>query len=299
MQKNTLPKNQLLEKVLKNVSICSFETSFHVYFFLLLIFVDSTACKKTKLNTIDIKSVKNNCVVDETATLKLESCQDKVNSRKSKEFRIILNKICPDDCKVHQKFDEVEVQTTKEHIKHGDKINLVADNHSGLRRTGRTQKVVEKYDPTKNIKPKTSKAVQIITPVQMSNIIWTELTTKCTDVEVGMVVCAKMATYWPWPAQIINMKNKNVRVKFFGDLREGNVQKFQCVPLINCHNLIYNYLRTIDEETRRSWYNDLIGSLDISSRGRVKHFPIRKLYLQAVKDVEIYFNSEVKLLNNF
>lgn len=162
-----------------------------------------------------------------------------------------------------------------------------------MRRTGRTQKVVEKYDSTKDIQPKTNKAVHIITPVQMSNIIWRELTTKCTDVKVGMIVCAKMATYWPWPAQIINIKNKNARVKFFGDLREGNVQKFQCVPLI------YNYLRTIDDETRRCWYSDLIGSLDISSRGRVKHFPIRKLYLQAVKDVEIYFNSEVKLLNNF
>lgn len=124
---------------------------------------------------------------------------------------------------------------------------------------------------------------QIVTPTQMSNILWKELISRNNDIAVGMIVCAKMATYWPWPAQLLSFKGKKARIRFFGDYREGTVDKIQCVPYIHCHSLIFNYIRTIEPLKRKAWIKDLDEIADVSKRRQqIAGFQIKKIFMQAV-----------------
>lgn len=276
----------------------------------MIIVVNSSvvASKKRKVPKIDVETIQSTCNVQDAVISKVKTSTNHLNGWKAKQFSIKLTRISTNECistnkcYSHEKIDEIVIECkTKEQRNEKrvecDKISPEQTDEPTLRRTQRKTKALERFDSdlVSNPKPKQPKAIQIITPIQMSNIIWTELTTKSFDVQIGMVVCAKMATYWPWPAQVINIKGQKARVKFFGDLKEGNVPKFQCVPLIHCHRLIFNYIKTIDEKTRKSWYEDLATVLDASTRSNVRTFPQKKLYLQAVKDIQTYYGSEMNL----
>lgn len=191
------------------------------------------------------------------------------------------------------KFKRCEVLLTRcDHLI----VNTASEKSPQLRRSSRKKQVESESvlsSPKKEIK---EKRVQIITPIQMCNILWLELSTKNYEAKVGMIVCAKMATFWPWPAQVIKITRKKARVKFFGDLREGSVDIIQCVPYPKCHNLIFNYLKSIDEAKRKLWISDLFKTLDPASR-RIHDHPLKRLFIQAVRDVEIYLEFDTSMLN--
>lgn len=154
----------------------------------------------------------------------------------------------------------------------------------------------ETTKPTEQQKLKqTTKNNAVISTTQMTAILWRELTLKGFDIEIGMIVCAKMVTFWPWPAQVIKFQKNRARVKFFGDLREGSVVKNQCVPFINCHHIIFNYISTIDKVTRDNFKRNVIGNL--SEPRNIRHKPLKEQYLQSIKDVELYLGSQNKLLS--
>lgn len=134
----------------------------------------------------------------------------------------------------------------------------------------------------------------VISTTQMTSILWRELTLKGFEIKIGMIVCAKMATFWPWPAQVINFQRNRARVKFFGDLREGSVIQSQCVPFINCHHIIFNYLSSIDKLTIANFKRNVIDNL--SEPRNIRHKPLKEQYLQSIKDVEVYLESQNSLL---
>lgn len=254
--------------------------------------------KKRKVPKIDVETVQSTCDVRDAVISQLKTTTN--NLAGVKQFSIVLTRLSTNECYSHEKVDEIVIESkTKERRNQkkveNDRISSEQSNEPTLRRTQRKQKSLKRFDSAlvNNSKPKEPKSIQIITPIQMANIIWTELTTKSFDVHIGMVVCSKMPTFWPWPSQVINIKGKKARVRFFGDLKEGNVQIFQCVPLMHCHGLIFNYIRTIEEQTRKSWYEDLATVLDASARSNV---PLKKMYLQAVKDIQTYYGSDMNLL---
>lgn len=130
----------------------------------------------------------------------------------------------------------------------------------------------------------------------MSNLIWCELTSRNLKICVGMLVCAKMRTFWPWPATIVSITGNKARVRFFGDLREGSVNKLQCVPFTECHRLVFSYVTNIETKQRRMWYSEAIPTLERIVNS-TKGFPQKKLYLQALKDVELYTGFEFPILS--
>lgn len=163
-----------------------------------------------------------------------------------------------------------------------------------LRRSGRN-KTFKKTEQNEPIIIPTQKVAQIITPTQMSNIMWRELTTKNFELKIGMIVCGKMATYWPWPSQIVSFNKKKAVLKFFGDFRKGSVDKANCVPFYHCHSVVLNYIRTIPKEHLEKWLNEL--DVDMNPEKR-KNMPIRQLFLQSIKDVEITLGITWSIFNS-
>lgn len=153
---------------------------------------------------------------------------------------------------------------------------------------------------TKTDAPKTKqKALSIITPIQMSNILWRELTCRGFEIKVGCIVLAKMATFWPWPAQVTNLNSKRAHVKFFGDLRVGSIERFQCVPYFDFHSVVFNYLQTINEIHLIKWIKMLDNKLDEVNRPKIiRGMCLRQLYLQAVRDIEVYLKCERSMIDS-
>lgn len=176
-------------------------------------------------------------------------------------------------------------------------------NEAPLRRSKRVEDAVARSTIPK---PKSNAEIisknsfrQIITPTQMTNILWKELISRNNKIAIGMIICAKMATYWPWPAQLLSFKGKKARIRFFGDYREGTVDKMQCVQYMDCHSIIFNYIHTIESAKRKIWINDLDETADISKRRQhIAGFQIKKLYMQAVRDVEVHLNFPISLLKS-
>lgn len=131
----------------------------------------------------------------------------------------------------------------------------------------------------------------LITPTQMTNILWRSMVVKGWDIEVGMLVCAKMSTYWPWPAQVTGIFRKKVRVTFFGDLREGSVD-ITCVPFYNCQAIVLNYVNIIDEKTKNSFKQNVIDNIEKPRNNFHKKVSLKHLYLQAIRDLELYAGKE-------
>lgn len=145
--------------------------------------------------------------------------------------------------------------------------------------------------------PSSKKQLKPITPLQTANILWKKLVDNKIDVRIGMIVLAKMTTFWPWPAQILNFNKKKARVKFFGDLREGSVDRSACIPFYSCDSVIFNYLISIPESKRNEFKNSLFESLDEPSRKvAIQCMPIQKLFIQAIRDVEIVLNVPESML---
>lgn len=154
-----------------------------------------------------------------------------------------------------------------------------------LRRSQR--KIPEKTVPEDKKHEHSKQVSTLITPTQMTNILWRSMVVKGFAIEVGMLVCAKMNTYWPWPARVIGLFRKKARVKFFGDLREGSVDLNACVPFYNCQGIILNYINIIDEKTKQSFKQNFIDDIEKPRNNIQKKISLKELYLQAVRDVEL------------
>lgn len=184
-------------------------------------------------------------------------------------------------------------------VQHHDneKLNLSSPipSEQVIRRSSRakkatTSKVQETADKT------TTKNKAIISATQMSTILWRELTMRFTELSVGMIVCAKMSTFWPWPAQIVRFQRDRVYVKFFGDLRTGSVPKNQCVPYPHCQNIIQNYVSSIDNKTKEVFKKNIIDNLTKSRNDFLKKMSLKVTYLQSLRDVEIYLEFKDSFL---
>lgn len=136
------------------------------------------------------------------------------------------------------------------------------------------------------------KRVQAITPIQKANILWNQLSSQSWRIDVGSLACAKMATFWPWPAQITRIDKNKAYVKFFGDLRHGVVEKKHCVPYHLCHSVVFHYLQSLELKQRKKWELEIDLVLDEENRSKlIKSMPLRILYLQATKDIEYYWQN--------
>lgn len=127
----------------------------------------------------------------------------------------------------------------------------------------------------------------LISPTEMTNILWRSMIVKGLEIKVGMLVCAKMNTFWPWPAQVTGLFRKKARVKFFGDMREGSVNIAACVPFYNCQAIVFNYINIIDEETKKTFKKNFIDNLETPRNNLHKKVTLKNLYLQTVYDVEL------------
>lgn len=249
---------------------------------------------------VDIETIEINCEIDAVSLKRIKKCYIKLKRLKN-DTKIVANAIeifvdAPSTTASGIKNNGRIFKSTIEN-KYGDKEEINIDDSNALpRRSKRIRREVDDKMPIIEKKPAiVRKNNQIITPTQMSNIIWAELTSKNVEICVGMLVCAKMRTFWPWPAIVLNIKGKKVRVKFFGDLREGSINKYQCVPFAECHHLVFGYVTNIQKEQRCEWYKNAFPMLNRDVK-LTKGFPQKKLYLQSLKDVEAFTGFSFPIL---
>lgn len=131
----------------------------------------------------------------------------------------------------------------------------------------------------------------IITQIQMTNLLWRELLSHDFEVNIGQAVCAKMATFWPWPDIVTGFKRNRALVKFFGDMKQGSVPKLQVVPFYHCHKVIFHYINSIDSKTKQKWLENKVESLEIQRASIIQKMSMKELYMQALRDIEIYLKS--------
>lgn len=191
----------------------------------------------------------------------------------------------------------------------GDRETVTVEKRSAvsspkiLRRSART-KEINSNEVKKNVQiPKLGigkQLVPIITPIQRANSIWVQLISQSFELSVGMIVCAKMKTFWPWPAQIIRFQNQKAKVKFFGDLREGCVEQKHCVPFNQCAFLAKSYIESIPTNSRNEYIKLLHSEYNVKTRPKfLKSLNIRGLYMQAIEDVGLYLDIKKSILREY
>lgn len=245
--------------------------------------------RKTNVKVPNAEIVAETCKIDDNSLNKMKKC-----------FVVIAR--CDKILKQYSDRQTKEiVSSNKLHQLHQMQSNEQTNEpHVQIRKSTRQAKKVDRFDVNIKTEEKKSsiknKKIQIITPVQMANIVWNELTVRGIEVRVGMLVCAKMARWWPWPAQITNIRGSKASVKFYGDLKIGTVDLFQCVPIDKCHILIFNYVRSIEINLRKEWHASCISNFD-DDRNALKKYPTRRIFLQALRDLEILNNIKIPILD--
>lgn len=100
---------------------------------------------------------------------------------------------------------------------------------------------------------KKTKAVAIRKPIlSISSLFNICKQNNSIDLVVGQLVLAKMQTYSPWPAKIMEIKDKKVTVFFFGTNNHGTVKKVDCVPIQFCGPVIMNLLESKQANLRKA-----------------------------------------------
>lgn len=101
--------------------------------------------------------------------------------------------------------------------------------------------------------PERTKAVAIRKPIlSISSLFNICKQNNSIDLVVGQLVLAKMQTYSPWPAKIMEIKDKKVTVFFFGTNNHGKVKKVDCVPIQFCGPVIMNLLESKQANLRKA-----------------------------------------------
>lgn len=89
-----------------------------------------------------------------------------------------------------------------------------------------------------------SNAIAKISPTDMTATrLWTHLKKECSTPPFKNLCClAKMRSFSPWPAMVLELKGKATTVYFFGEGTTGTVQTTEIVPFEKCLALAKKYL---------------------------------------------------------
>lgn len=138
----------------------------------------------------------------------------------------------------------------------------------------------------KNIRKKKVNEIRTVCTVKNANKLWKDLTDLDQRVHINDIVLAKMATFKPWPAKIINIYSKlnNMRaawVEFLGTFQVGEVNVSQCVPISMCSELLRSYC----QGKQKSF--EILQRIDIDRNEFLKKLTKQQIYLQAIRDAEV------------
>lgn len=164
---------------------------------------------------------------------------------------------------------ESNSRTTKKQKTNANKINRLIECHVRLNRLTQKQIMsaiandltkIEEQTPRYNLRNgNNKKSVQIpkaakknivsnaIAKISLSNMtvaqLWTYLKKEClTPPSKNLCCLAKMRSYSPWPAMVLELKGKTTTVYFFGEGTTGAVQTTEIVPFDKCLTLAKKYL---------------------------------------------------------
>lgn len=223
------------------------------------------------------------------------------DKRKTKELVIAVRKLSTEEiaAMTSPKENTEKIQAKAQNIH--TKIEI-PPMKTELRRSQRNKNILGDIVGSSQIAPISKTPVQKqlkpITPLQTANILWQKVIGTQPSVEIGMIVLAKMTTFWPWPARIVGFSKKNARVMFFGDFKEGTVDKTLCVPFFNCDAIVYHHVQSIPIKQREDYKSKLFDSMDSSLRNHaIRMMPLKHLYLQAIRDVEILLRISNSILS--
>lgn len=175
----------------------------------------------------DVQNIKSTCNIEQNS---LTTLRNGIKASKSKHLETIIIKKLSIPLKNWTE-DEIQIVTQQKECPK-ETIELRRSERHSIKSTTKT--------PPQSIPiPASRKQLRPITPLQTANILWKKLVDTKIEVKIGMVVLAKMSTFWPWPARILSFNKKKARVRFFGDLKEGSVNISVCVPFYLCDSLIF------------------------------------------------------------
>lgn len=72
------------------------------------------------------------------------------------------------------------------------------------------------------------------------------------EILIGQLVLAKMHSYSPWPAKVMEVHNKNAVVFFFGTNSHGTVKIIDCVPIEFCGPVILRLFESKQANLRKA-----------------------------------------------
>lgn len=78
------------------------------------------------------------------------------------------------------------------------------------------------------------------------------------QIQINQIVLAKMATYSPWPAKVIEIINNKAKVFFFGTNQHGQVKLNDCVAVEKCGLLISRLVTS-----KQANYNKAVKEMEI------------------------------------
>lgn len=62
------------------------------------------------------------------------------------------------------------------------------------------------------------------------------------NLQVGQIVCARMAGHRPWPSKVVSQQKNGVKLSFFGTHDVGIVKRSQIIPYEFCKDVLEQYL---------------------------------------------------------
>lgn len=99
-------------------------------------------------------------------------------------------------------------------------------------------------------------------PILSITTLFNACRNKCDVViEIGHLVLAKMHTYSPWPAKVMEVDGKKAKVFFFGTSNHGTVNTRDCLPIHLCSPVIARL-----KESKQSNLTKALSEMDLIIR---------------------------------
>lgn len=122
-----------------------------------------------------------------------------------------------------------------------------------LRNRGVKKEEIARSDQVKTTLAVARKQTQTALAAKYWNAARKHTTSSSALPRVGEVVLAKMRTYRPWPAIVLNDEKKMVFwVRFLGKGSEGSVKKNECVLFANAIECVHEYSKFPVDDYRRA-----------------------------------------------
>lgn len=166
----------------------------------------------------------------------------KSNEMKIKDFKIVLTRLSREE--IEKSFNKINLIDSKEITPQLSKKNnlekfkqetVISEPAYSLRKRENvkcsTEQLVIEGSKTKEIAVKKP----VVTIGALFNIC---KRSHNNDLVIGQLVLAKMQTYSPWPAKVMEIKDKKVIVFFFGTNNHDTVKKVDCIPIQFCGPVI-------------------------------------------------------------